>query len=99
MELLNNMFKLLEEEKTYLNLLIEREKSKYKKPKTIQEKDQAFENFKSLVLKKGYPEISDALKNLHKWNKKKNPELSVWAKEMQEKIKTWVAAGKPIENQ
>ena len=43
-------------------------------------------HFKALAKKKGEGAVSKALMNLHRWNKSKNPELSSWAKNMQEKL-------------
>jgi hypothetical protein len=45
-----------------------------------------YSHFAALVKKKGFPEISKALTNLHTWNKSKNPKLSSWADKMQERL-------------
>lgn len=43
-------------------------------------------HFESLAKKKGRGAIVRALLNLYRWNKKANPKLSKWAKDMQEKL-------------
>lgn len=48
--------------------------------------DLPIKHFQSLIDKKGYGKIIKALTNLEVWNKKKNPELSSWAKNMIEKL-------------
>ena len=50
------------------------------------------EHFKALINKKGWSEISKALINLKVWNKKRDPKLSSWADNMQEKLAKWVEA-------
>lgn len=48
--------------------------------------DLPIKHFQSLIDKKGYGKIIKALTNLEVWNKKKNPELSSWAKNMIDKL-------------
>jgi hypothetical protein len=48
------------------------------------------DHFNELIKKKGWPEISKAITNLNVWNKDKNPTLSSWANDMQDRCSTWV---------
>ena len=89
------MFKLLNEEKNYLDILKEG-KSKVKIPvehpgmlevpegKDVE--DLPYSHFSALAKKKGYGKIAKALTNLIVWNKTKNPSLSAWADKMQNKL-------------
>ena len=47
-------------------------------------------HFQNLIKKKGWSAISKGLINLKIWNRKKNPTLSRWADNMQEKLSKWV---------
>ncbi len=47
-------------------------------------------HFKKLIRKKGWEEISKALINLKVWNKERDPKLSKWADNTQEKLADWV---------
>lgn len=47
-------------------------------------------HFKELIKKKGWERISKALINLKVWNKKRDPKLSSWADNTQEKLAKWV---------
>jgi len=47
-------------------------------------------HFKDLIKKKGWEEISRALTNLNVWNKDRDPSLSNWADNMQQKLSKWV---------
>jgi hypothetical protein len=89
------MYKLLEEEKSYLNILKEAQ-SKVKIPvehpgmlevpegKDVE--DLPYSHFQALAKKKGFGKISRALNNLHVWNKEKNPSLAAWANKMQDRL-------------
>lgn len=48
--------------------------------------DLSLSHFVALAKKKGRGEIVKALLNLYRWNQDKNPKLSKWAKDMQEKL-------------
>ena len=94
------MYKLLKEEKTYLQLLKEkvlREQPPQVKipvehpgvlevPEGKNVEDLPYEHFAALAKKKGFGEISKALTNLHTWNKSKNPKLASWADNMQARL-------------
>ena len=43
-------------------------------------------HFEALAKKVGLSEVVKALLNLWRWNQEKNPKLSAWAKDMQEKL-------------
>jgi len=43
-------------------------------------------HFMGLAKEKGEGAVSKSLMNLYRWNKKKDPELSNWAKSMQERL-------------
>ena len=43
-------------------------------------------HFITLAKKKGRGAVVKALMNLYRWNKKRNPKLSSWAKKTQEKV-------------
>ena len=87
-------YKLLHEEKKYLNLLREQAgvKIPVKHPGVLEVpegknvEDLGVGHFKALIKKKGWGKISKALINLKVWNSKKNPTLSAWADKMQEKL-------------
>lgn len=93
------MFKLLHEEKTYLDILKE-EKPKVKIPvshpgvlEVPEGKDVEnlpISHFKELVKKKGLSAVSKALTNLIVWNKKKNPTLSNKVDSIQNQVTAWV---------
>ena len=98
-------YKLLQEEKTYLNLLktrFVREADEDVKdievenpgilevPEGKNVEDMGEDHFKSLIKKKGWEEISRALVNLIRWNKNRDKKLSNWADNMQEKLSKWV---------
>jgi len=80
--------------RSYLSLLKEQAKVKIpvKHPGVLEVpegkdvEDLGEEHFKKLISKKGWPEISKALTNLHTWNKDRNPKLSKWADNMQAKL-------------
>ena len=92
------MFKLLEDEKGYLDLLKKRFISEaqvkipvehpgvLEVPEGKNVEDLPYSHFAALVKKKGFGEISKALTNLHTWNTKQNPTLANWADKMQEKL-------------
>jgi len=99
------MFKLLHEEKQYLQILKESVTRKailkenepnvkipVKHPGVLEVpegkdvENLPYSHFAGLVKKKGFPEISKALTNLHTWNKEKNPTLSSWANKMQDRL-------------
>lgn len=44
-------------------------------------------HFKKLAKRKGHAAISRALANLERWNKRKSPSLSRWARRMNEKLR------------
>lgn len=46
----------------------------------------SFNHFRKLAKRKGHAAISKALVNLQRWNKRKSPSLSRWAKRMNEKL-------------
>jgi len=88
------MFKLLNEEKGYLDLLKEKEKVKIpvehpgvlEVPEGKNVEDLPYSHFQVLAKKKGFAKISRALNNLHVWNKKRNPKLAAWANKMQDRL-------------
>lgn len=86
------MFNLLQEEKSYLEILKEGVKIPIKHPGVLEVpegknvEDLPESHFENLISKKGWGEISKALTNLHVWNKDKNPTLAGWANKMQEKL-------------
>lgn len=90
------MFKLLEEEKSYLNILKEAQEPNIKipvkhpgvldVPEGTDVKSLPYSHFATLVKKKGYSKIAKALTNLIVWNRKRNPSLSKWADRMQNKL-------------
>ena len=94
------MYKLLYEEKSYLNLLKEAKQVKIpvehpgllNVPEGKNVEDLPEEHFKDLIKKKGWEEISKALTNLQTWNKERDPKLSSWANKMQDKLSKWVDA-------
>ena len=55
-------------------------------PVDISVQDLPTSHFINLAKKKGRNAIVKALMNLYRWNKKDYPELSSWAKKMQEKV-------------
>lgn len=93
-------YKLLKEEKSYLNELKEKVireqppqvKIPVKHPGVLEVPEGKdveslpYEHFAALAKKKGFGEISKALTNLHTWNKEKNPKLANWADKMQERL-------------
>lgn len=97
-------YKLLHEEKSYLTELkktvLREQPPKVKIPvkhpgvlavpegKNVE--DLGEDHFKSLIKKKGWEEISKALINLKVWNKERDPKMSSWADNMQEKLAKWV---------
>jgi hypothetical protein len=103
-------YKLLTEDKSYLNLLKESVTKRPLKeadgkvkipvehpgvlevPEGKDVEDLGEEHFKAIIKKKGWPEVSKALTNLHTWNEKQNPKLSSWANGMQDKLSKWVDA-------
>jgi hypothetical protein len=93
------MFKLLKEEKSYLNFLKEASpnvKIPVKHPGILNVpegkdvEDLPESHFQNLIKKKGWEEVSKALTNLNTWNKSKDPKLSNWADKMQQKLSDWV---------
>ena len=89
------MFKLLNEEKNYLEILKESEPKvkipvehpgMLEVPEGKNVEDLPYSHFAALAKKKGYGKIAKALTNLIVWNKKKNPTLSKWADTMQNKL-------------
>ena len=88
------MFKLLNEEKSYLSILKEAGNVKIpvKHPGVLEVpegkdvEDLPYSHFAALAKKKGFGEISKALTNLHTWNKERDPKLAGWADRMQAKL-------------
>lgn len=94
---MSEYFRLLKDDKTYLNLLKEQQvKIPVEHPgmlevpegKNVEDLPQS--HFKDLIKKKGWEEISKALTNLQTWNKDRDPKLASWANNMQEKLAKWV---------
>lgn len=50
-------------------------------------------HFVALAKKKGRGAIVRALMNLHRWNKKRDPKLSAWAKKTQEAVSAAMEKG------
>ena len=89
------MFKLLNEEKSYLNILKEAQaqvKIPVEHPGVLEVPEGKdveslpYSHFAALAKKKGFGKISKALNNLHVWNKEKNPSLASWANKMQDRL-------------
>jgi hypothetical protein len=86
------MFKLLHEEKQYLNCLKEKIKIPVEHPGMLEVpegknvEDLPYSHFQSLAKKKGFGKISRALNNLHVWNRKRDPKLASWANKMQDRL-------------
>jgi hypothetical protein len=99
------MFRLLHEEKSYLNILKEATGVKIpvehpgvlEVPEEKNVEDLPESHFENLIKKKGWPEISKALTNLHTWNKEKNPSLASWADNMQNKLSKKHSENEPEE--
>jgi hypothetical protein len=93
------MFRLLHQEKKYLNLLKEQPpkvKIPIKHPGVLEVpegkdvENLPLDHFKDLVKKKGLSTISKALTNLIVWNREKNPTLSSKIDAIQNKVTSWV---------
>jgi len=91
------MFKLLTEEKSYLEILKEqavripvRHPGFLEVPEGKSVEDLPMSHFQDLIKKHSWPAVSKALINLKVWNEKRNPKLSKWADDMQEKLAKWV---------
>ena len=94
------MFRLLYNDKDYLNLLKTEAETKVKIPvkhpgelevpegKNVD--DLPLSHFKELVKKKGLAPISKALTNLIVWNKSKNPTFSKKIDSIQNQLTAWV---------
>jgi len=52
-------------------------------------KDMSLKHFQKIAKEKGRGAVSRALLNLVRWNKKKNPSLSKWARSMLDKFIEW----------
>jgi len=98
------MYKLLHEEKSYLNelkrMVVKEQDDQVKIPvkhpgvlEVPEGKDVEslpLSHFQDLIKKKGWGDISKALINLKVWNKERDTKLSSWADNMQEKLAKWV---------
>jgi len=86
-------------QKGFLDKLLEQKvKIKVEKPGILEVpegkdvEDLPLSHFQNLAKKKGHAPVARALTNLIVWNKARNPKLSKWADNMQNKLTKWTEA-------